>query len=133
MEREKWTDGHVHRRAHERLGHAEDQLARDAEVAELDEALLGDEDVARLDVPVDDLVPVQVRQPREHARRHLPEDLFADPAAVRGDTTVDGVERAALRVLHQDRDLGVLLRDGSASVLLTKGRGRPLRERRRST
>lgn len=51
----KPTHRHVQARSSERPGHGIDQLARDAKVAQLDDALTGEKDVRRFDVAVDGL------------------------------------------------------------------------------
>ena len=102
----------VHRRAarllgREVLGGADDRArlrhlarpgARDAEVRDLDAPLVVDEDVVRLDVAVDDAVPVRVAEGGEH----LPHvgDRDRDGARAAGDDQL--LERPPLDVLHDD-------------------------------
>src|SRR6185437_300097 len=58
-----------------RLGQLARARARDPEVRDLDSTLAVDEDVVRLDVAVDDAVPVREAQRREDLARVLDRDV----------------------------------------------------------
>ena len=81
-----------------RLGHLARPGARDAEVGDLDAALAVDEDVVRLDVAVDDPVPVREAQRREDLARVL--DATLTGAGPR--PTIELLQRAPVEVLHRD-------------------------------
>uniref|UniRef100_A0A0E0K630 Uncharacterized protein n=1 Tax=Oryza punctata TaxID=4537 RepID=A0A0E0K630_ORYPU len=75
--------------------------AADAEVGDLDAAPGVDEEVGGLDVAVDDVAAVEVRDPGEHLARDVGEEpLVGDAAAVEGP---------ALHVLEQDLQLPAAL------------------------
>lgn len=77
---------HVRGCADEGVGDGVDELARDAEIAQLDEAARVDEDVGRLDVAVHDVVlDVEVGQSAEGGLGDLAEHVDADGAEVAGD------------------------------------------------
>ncbi len=88
-----------------RLGHLAGAGARDAEVRHLDAALVVDEHVVRLDVSVDDAVPVRVAERGEHLADVGDGDGHGTGAA-RDDQLLEG---APLDVLHDDevRALGL--------------------------
>nr|POE88384.1 hypothetical protein CFP56_11613 [Quercus suber] len=97
--------GHVVGGADEGVGVAFGaELAADAEVAELDLALAREQDVAGLDVAVDDAVAVEVGEAVEHPLRHLAQHLLARPATELLDLAIDRVQTAALAELHRDAD-----------------------------
>ena len=80
------------------LGHLARAGARDPEVGDLDDALGVDDDVVRLDVPVDDAVAVRIAERGEDLPRVGDRDGHrAEPA--RADQLL---ERATLDVLHDD-------------------------------
>ena len=96
--------GHVAARAHEGVGHGVDQLSGDAKVADLDLALAVDQDVAGLDVAVDDLVLLaEVAEAAEDGVGDLARVLLRDLARL----LEDQVQGAAVHVLHADVDLTV--------------------------
>ena len=97
--------GHVVGRADEGVCVAfRSELAAHAEVAQLDLAVAAQEDVAGLDVAVDDLLAVQVGEAVQHALGDLAEDFLAGAAAELLDFAVDGVEGAAFAEFHGDAD-----------------------------
>ena len=75
-----------------------DARTRDAEVRDLDAALVVDEHVVRLDVAVDDPVPVRVPERREHLADVR--DRHGDGARAAGDEEL--LQRPSLDVLHDD-------------------------------
>ena len=81
-----------------RLGHLARTGSRDPEVRHLDAALVVDEDVVRLDVPVDDPVAMGVAERGQHLAhvRHRDRDRAR---AARDDQLL---QRAPLDVLHDD-------------------------------
>ena len=104
------------------------ELARHAKVAELHVAVAAQEDVARLDVAVDDLLGVEVRQAVEHALGDLPQDLLAGSTAETLDLLVDAVQRPTLAELHGDGDGGGRRVDKSAVIAADVLRGTSLVE-----
>ena len=60
------THGHIEACPRECSGDGIHQLARDTEVAQLDDALAREKDVRRLDITVDHLARVQVIQPLQN-------------------------------------------------------------------
>ena len=87
---------HVRRGAHKGVGDGVDELARDAEIAELDAAAGVDEDVGGLDVAMHDVVVgVEVGQAAEGRLGDLAEDVDADGAEVAGDG-VEGADRVSV-------------------------------------
>ena len=99
--------GHVVGRADEGGGFALcAEFAGDAEVAELDLAVAAEEDVGRLDVAVDDLAGVEIRQPVEDAFGDFAEDFFPRAPAEFLHFAVDAVEGAAFAEFHGDGDGG---------------------------
>src|SRR5439155_27370651 len=91
--------------ARPRLGHLARAGARDAEVRHLLAPLAVDQDVVRLDVAVDDAVPVREAQRREDLARVLDRDIYRGGAAAADQL----LERAPVEELHRDvvRGLGL--------------------------
>lgn len=75
----------------------------DAEVGELHLAVRAGEEVRRLDVKVRDAAGVEVRQPGQRLRRHLRHRRLRERGA--GAAARDGVERAAVHQLEEQRDV----------------------------
>ena len=90
----------VLRRPHDRarLGHLARPGARDPEVRHLHAALAVDEDVVRLDVAVDDAMPVREAERGEDLARVLDRDVDRSGAAA-DDQLLEG---AAVEELHRD-------------------------------
>ena len=80
------------------LGHLRVAGVGDAEVGDLDAAVVADEHVVRLDVAVDDAVLVGVAQAGEHLHRDRDRALGRERALLLDDL----LERAPLEVLHRD-------------------------------
>jgi len=96
---------HVVAGADERVGLALcTEITRHTKVAELDVSIPAEQDVAGLDVTVDDLFAVQIRQAVQHTLGHLPQHLLASTTAKLLHFLVDAVERPSLAELHGDRD-----------------------------
>ncbi len=92
------------------------EVAGNAKVAQLDGAIAAEENVAWFDVPVDDLLAVQVGQASQDPFGNLAEDLLAGAATQALDLLVDAVERSTLAELHGDGDGGGGRVDKSAVV-----------------
>ena len=104
------------------------ELAGHAEVAELHIAVAAKENVARLDIAVDDLLGVEVRQAMEHALGNLPQDLLASSTAEPLDLSVNAVQRPTLAELHGDGDGGGRRVDKGAVIAADVLRGASLVE-----
>ncbi len=91
---------HVARRAKHRahLGHVRRLDVRDAEIGDLDAAVLEQDDIGRLDVAVNDAEPVRVAQRVEDLRHH-PHDVGGREPLVRLEVAL---ELAAANELHCD-------------------------------
>lgn len=76
-----------------------------AEVAELEDALRRDEDVLRLEVPVDDLAVVQVLERQAELHKEVEHPTLAPPAPRAPLPLHHVVQVALVRVLHHDEQV----------------------------
>ena len=96
--------GHVEGRPRKRPSETIHQFSAHAEITQLDLTRLGDQDVARFDIPMNDLAFVEVVEPTEDGLGDLPQDLFARPTSPSSDLADKRVQRPGLAKFHEDTD-----------------------------
>lgn len=111
------THSHIEGRPRKCPGKTIHQLSAHAEIAQLDLPRLGDQDVAGLDIPMNNPPLVQVVQPAQDGLGDLAQDLFARPPSSAGDLADERVERAGFAEFHQDPDTRIRTGQERAVVL----------------
>jgi hypothetical protein len=82
------------------------ELTADPEITELNLAVSAQQDVAGLDVSVDDLLAVEIGQAIQYSLGDFPKDFLPCSATEFLDFSVDGVQGSSLAELHGDADGG---------------------------
>lgn len=105
---------HVVRGANERIGITlRAELTGHTEIAKLNLPISAEQDVAWLDVSMNNTVRVQVGQAVQYAFCDLAKDLFAGAATKLLDFTVNCVQGPTFAELHGNADRAIVVNEGT--------------------
>ena len=123
------THRHVLGRPSEGTRARADEVARDAKVAQLDDALSREEDVGRLDITVDDLLGMQVRETLQDLRLTVavaPRGQASRDSDVRHERIRAGEKKGTHPLGQNTRDLLSHAAFAPSDLLTDSGEAAPL-------